>query len=234
MVTEESTKDTVKTIVQGMPAVAVYPWLLTRVLFYAHAASGATRIRHSLRPLLISRVVRLKNSDAFVPRERGVASSSTVMPRFMRGIQYAAASRFKHDRLWNTGSPGQAGRRHRSEQVDLKTPYSRRRSRSSRRCDRRRRCSSDTPRCRRNRRARRTAARESAASHWQRIFRSPSAQPLNASAWAMPSPMPPLPPVMTATRPERSKMFMRCFLREFLQTFPWGVSIFWLDAGALA
>jgi hypothetical protein len=50
MVTEESTKDTVKTIVQGMPAVAVYPWLLTRVLFYAHAASGATRIRHSLRP----------------------------------------------------------------------------------------------------------------------------------------------------------------------------------------
>jgi len=51
MVTEESTKDTVKTIVQGMPAVAVYPWLLTRVLFAAHAASGATRIRHSLRPL---------------------------------------------------------------------------------------------------------------------------------------------------------------------------------------
>ncbi len=33
-------------------------------------------------------------------------------------------------------------------------------------------------------------------------------QPLKASAWAMPSPMPPLPPVMTATRPERSKMVM--------------------------
>src|SRR5216683_660791 len=97
MVTGESAKDTVKTIVQGMPAVAVYPWLLTRVLFYAHAASGATRIRHSLRPLLISRVVRLKNSDAFVPRERSIASSSTVMRRFMRGIQYAAASRLKHD-----------------------------------------------------------------------------------------------------------------------------------------
>jgi hypothetical protein len=45
-------KDTVKTIVQGN-AVAVYPWLLTRVLLVAHAASGATRIRHSLRPLLI-------------------------------------------------------------------------------------------------------------------------------------------------------------------------------------
>jgi hypothetical protein len=55
-----STKDTVKTIVQGMPAVAVYPWLLTRVLFAAHAASGATRIRHSLRPLLISRAARFQ------------------------------------------------------------------------------------------------------------------------------------------------------------------------------
>src|SRR6266852_3161759 len=50
-VTGESTKETVKTIVQGMPGDAVYPWLLTRVLFVAHAASGATRIRHSLRPL---------------------------------------------------------------------------------------------------------------------------------------------------------------------------------------
>src|SRR5258708_10370711 len=64
MVTEESAKETVKTIVQGMPAVAVYPWLLTRVLFVAHAASGATRIRHSLRPLLLTRVDRFKNSDA--------------------------------------------------------------------------------------------------------------------------------------------------------------------------
>jgi hypothetical protein len=50
-VTGKSTKETVKTIVQGMPVVAVYPWLLTRVLFVAHTASGATRIRHSPRPL---------------------------------------------------------------------------------------------------------------------------------------------------------------------------------------
>jgi len=28
----------------------------------------------------------------------------------MRGIQYAAADRFHHWRLWNTGSPGRAGR----------------------------------------------------------------------------------------------------------------------------
>ena len=40
------------TIVQGMPVDAVYPWLLTPVLFSAQAAMGATRIRHSLRPLL--------------------------------------------------------------------------------------------------------------------------------------------------------------------------------------
>jgi len=32
------------------------------------------------------------------------------MPRPDRGIQYAAASRFTHRRLWSTGSPGQAGR----------------------------------------------------------------------------------------------------------------------------
>ncbi|MET4803667.1 hypothetical protein ABIA96_006270 [Bradyrhizobium sp. LB11.1] len=31
------------------------------------------------------------------------------MPRLDRGIQYAAASRFNHCRLWNTGSPAFAG-----------------------------------------------------------------------------------------------------------------------------
>jgi hypothetical protein len=40
-----------KTIAQGMPAVAAYLWLLTGVLFVAHAAAGALRSRHSLRPL---------------------------------------------------------------------------------------------------------------------------------------------------------------------------------------
>ncbi|APG09296.1 hypothetical protein BKD09_13210 [Bradyrhizobium japonicum] len=38
-----------------------------------------------------------------------------VMPRLDRGIQYAVASRLKH-RLWDTGSPGQAGRRQRSKE----------------------------------------------------------------------------------------------------------------------
>ena len=35
-----------------------------------------------------------------------------------RATQYAAAYRFKHDSLWNTGSPGQAGRRHRGWPFD--------------------------------------------------------------------------------------------------------------------
>ncbi|MGY3359487.1 peptide chain release factor 3 [Bradyrhizobium sp. GM0.4] len=41
------------------------------------------------------------------------SSPSAVMPRLDRGIQYAAASRLNNDRLWNTGSSDQAGRRHR-------------------------------------------------------------------------------------------------------------------------
>ena len=36
-------------------------------------------------------------------------------------------------------------------------------------------------------------------------------QPCAFSACAMPRPMPPLPPVMTAVRPVRSKMLMGCF-----------------------
>jgi hypothetical protein len=80
MVTEESTKDTVKTIAQGMPVDAVYPWLLTRVLLAAHAASGATRIRHSLRPLLISRAVRSQRLGHFVPRDRRLVSALMPWP----------------------------------------------------------------------------------------------------------------------------------------------------------
>jgi len=41
----EEHEGTVKTIAQGMPVDAVYPWLLTPVLFSAQAAMGASRIR---------------------------------------------------------------------------------------------------------------------------------------------------------------------------------------------
>ncbi|MFK4650761.1 hypothetical protein ABIF97_000695 [Bradyrhizobium japonicum] len=40
-----------------------------------------------------------------MPRE-GKSATKAVMPRLDRGIQYAAASRLNHGRLWNTGSPG--------------------------------------------------------------------------------------------------------------------------------
>ena len=55
----------------------------------------------------------------------------------------------------------------------LKTPCSRHRSPGNPRYGTTTPCSSDTPRCRRNRWARRTAASGSAASHWRRIFRWP-------------------------------------------------------------
>jgi hypothetical protein len=42
----------VKTIAQGRPDVSAYLWLLTRVLFFAHAAAGALGTRSSLRPLI--------------------------------------------------------------------------------------------------------------------------------------------------------------------------------------
>src|SRR6266404_8619300 len=37
-----------------------------------------------------------------------LAPEEAVMRRLDRGIQYAAACRFHHSGLWNTGSPGQA------------------------------------------------------------------------------------------------------------------------------
>src|SRR6266478_4651473 len=42
-VTGEITKETVKTIVQGMPVDAVYLWLLTRVLFLLHTRPRVQR-----------------------------------------------------------------------------------------------------------------------------------------------------------------------------------------------
>ena len=47
-------------------------------------------------------------------RKRHILAVITRLVRncaLVRVIQYAAASRLKHWRLWNTGSPGQAGRR---------------------------------------------------------------------------------------------------------------------------
>src|ERR1700730_9408785 len=54
-VTGESTKETVKTIAQGMPDCFGEPVVITLVCFltFAREAAGATGTRHSLRPLSI-------------------------------------------------------------------------------------------------------------------------------------------------------------------------------------
>jgi hypothetical protein len=62
----------------------------------------------------------LHNSGA-TRRGNALSHSSVVMPRFKRRIQYAATSRtYAHERLWNTGSPGQAGRRRLSKLFEIR------------------------------------------------------------------------------------------------------------------
>jgi hypothetical protein len=53
-------------------------------------------------------------------RENAWPRSSIVMPRFMRGIQYAVTSRKSTSRLRNTGSPGQAGRRRQGKLFEIR------------------------------------------------------------------------------------------------------------------
>jgi hypothetical protein len=59
----------------------VYLWLLTRVLFVAHAAAGASDTRHSLRPLLPTRAGYLKTSGEIAPREYGFMPHAVVVRR---------------------------------------------------------------------------------------------------------------------------------------------------------
>src|SRR5258705_676461 len=90
------------TIVQGMPAVAVYPWLLTPVLFFctgghgcnAHPAFPAPSFDFEGGLFSIARTFRAARTWTLVFLRRHA-------PR-MRDIQYAAASRLKHNRLLNT------------------------------------------------------------------------------------------------------------------------------------
>jgi hypothetical protein len=54
MVTEESPKETVKTIARGKPGIPVEPVVTTLVcsFHFAHEAAGAAGTRLSLRPLI--------------------------------------------------------------------------------------------------------------------------------------------------------------------------------------
>jgi hypothetical protein len=69
MVTGESTKDTVKTIAQGMPVDAVYLWLLTPVLFYCTGGYGCNAHPAFPAPSILSRAVRFQQLGHFVPRD---------------------------------------------------------------------------------------------------------------------------------------------------------------------
>jgi hypothetical protein len=62
-VTEESAKETVKTIVQGMPVDAVYPWLLTPVLSYCTGGLGCNAHPAFPAPSLLRGVIYLDSSD---------------------------------------------------------------------------------------------------------------------------------------------------------------------------
>jgi hypothetical protein len=74
----------------------------------AHETAGAARIRLSLRLLVGEGGNEKQNS---VASRREIANTySLVIARLVRATQYAAASRLKLRRLWNTGSSGQAGR----------------------------------------------------------------------------------------------------------------------------
>jgi hypothetical protein len=74
--------------------IAAYLWLLTRVLStLAHAAAGATRTRHSLRPLISSRANRSGITRADSCRGNADLYLSAVMPRESGASSIPEASR---------------------------------------------------------------------------------------------------------------------------------------------
>ena len=92
---------------------------------FRRGASAPTRTWQALRstspraPAITWSATPSRSMAAWSMRMRGWrsrgkrrrATHSAVMPRRKRGIQYAAASRLEHNRLWNTGSPAFAGDR---------------------------------------------------------------------------------------------------------------------------
>jgi hypothetical protein len=116
----------VKTIAQGRPGLPADPVVPSPCFFIARGPWVSVDTRPSLRPLFLRRDRFDAKLGRNAPRERGVifrecAQYSVVITREKRVIQYAAASRLMHCRLWNTGSPGQAGRRHRGSGCSLRS-----------------------------------------------------------------------------------------------------------------
>jgi hypothetical protein len=70
--TRESTKETVKTIAQGMPDRSGGPVVTClRAFYFARKAAGAPTHRHSLRPLLRANISCITRAY-FAPREYGL------------------------------------------------------------------------------------------------------------------------------------------------------------------
>jgi len=86
MVTEESTKEAVKTIARGMPGdsgVTVVTMLVC-FFYFAREAAGASSARHSLRPLISLGERFLQNSGASRRGRRGLASEIGACTRIER------------------------------------------------------------------------------------------------------------------------------------------------------
>src|SRR5437762_214659 len=111
-VTGKSTKETVKTIARGMPGVSgvTVVTMLVCFFYFACEAAGASRARHSLRPLIFQMAGRTAKLGRSAPRERGgvavrqlTRESAVVMAGLVPAIHVFLAVT-KPGR----GSPGQA------------------------------------------------------------------------------------------------------------------------------
>ena len=73
-----------------------------------HYTRGCGRIGRPAFPVpsVLKRATFMHSSGAIRAARSRRHAFSIVMPRFKRGIQYAAMSLMSTNRLWNTGSPG--------------------------------------------------------------------------------------------------------------------------------
>src|SRR5882724_9687139 len=102
MVTGEITKETVKTIARGMPGEPGEPVVTTLVcsFYFACEAAGASRARHSLRPLIEGRMSKAKT------RVDGAARSRTRVWTSLRGALATKQSILRHSGAMRSIEPG--------------------------------------------------------------------------------------------------------------------------------
>jgi hypothetical protein len=100
-----------KPIAQGRPDVSAEPVVLPRA-FCCTRTMGVSRHPAFPAPSVSDEGGSNRKTRTPCAARMRTHILSLVMPA-KAGIQYAAASRLKHNRLWNTGSPDQVGRRQR-------------------------------------------------------------------------------------------------------------------------